>query len=31
MKGLSAIKGIQDKGMDDGKIKLRQQDFKESE
>ena len=25
----SAIKGIQAKGMDDGKIKLMQQDFKE--
>ena len=25
----SAIKGIQDKGRDDGKIKLRQHDFKE--
>ena len=30
MKEQSAIKGIQDKGRDDGKIKLRQHDFKES-
>ena len=31
MNELSAIKGIQDKGRDDGKIKLRQQDLKESD
>ena len=31
MKEWSVIKGIQDKGMDDGKIQLMEQDFEESD
>ena len=31
MREQSAIKGIQDREMDDGMIKLMQQDFKESD